>query len=65
MKSKIKEIAGKLTPYRVARLTGLSYSTVYAIFKESEIGEARPLHTYVRIAKALGVRVTDLFGEER
>lgn len=60
--SKVKNIADKLNivPYRIHILTGLSYTTVREIFAEEKTNTERPISTYLKIAKILGVELMDV-----
>lgn len=60
--SKVKTIAEKLNivPYRISRLTGLSYTTIREIWAEEKTNTERPISTYLKIAKILGVELMDV-----
>lgn len=64
--SKVKTIAEKqnIRPYRVHLLTGLSYTTVREIWDEKKTNTERPISTYLKIAKILGVELMDVLDLE-
>jgi DNA-binding Xre family transcriptional regulator len=60
--NKIKELLDqrKMSIYRLAKDTGISYQTLHALTKAGEIPGGTTYDTLKKIAHALGVSVSDL-----